>query len=238
LLLGLLLAAFVVPPSFAQAPDSPSAEPDRSSSRALPVPRELPAEQKPRPAPAKPPAPPALPPLADCAPPLVHETLPLPQLLLVPHREATTIPTLTLREVEIGRTREMEIGFREEKQVVTEIQVRPRQEDRLMNYMDMKPVTVTDCTGHCHTEYHPCPAVKTVKVTVYDTVPVQREVVIKVPVLKPGRELVVKKMVVFPTATAGIKETFEAVTVPNEVNVLVPACPHPPLPEPPVLHHP
>jgi hypothetical protein len=154
----------------------------------------------------------------------ITKTIPHTQVLLVPHEHATTLPDWKLRPVETGRLPEGPVlDFREEKQVVTELRLQPRQVEEQVVCNESKPVTVTDpCTGCCHTEYRTCPVVKTVKVTVYDTVPVQREVLVRVPVLKPGGEVVVKQLTLVPEAVPAVERRFHAVTTHNELKVVVP----------------
>jgi hypothetical protein len=145
-------------------------------------------------------------------------------VLLVPHETATTLPDWKLRAVEVGRIPEgWSLDFREEKQIVTELRLEPHQVEEKVVCNESKPVTVTDpCTGHCHTEYHSCSVVKTVKVTVYETVPIQREVVVRVPTLKPGGELAVKKLALDPLDVPALERRFHAVTTHNELKVVVP----------------
>jgi hypothetical protein len=168
---------------------------------------------------------------------VVVKTIPQTQVLLVPHERATTLPAWTLKPVEVGRLPAGPVlDFHEERQWVTELSVRPRQVEEQVVCNESHPVTVTDpCTGHCHTEYRTCPVVKTVKVTVYDTVPVRREVVVRVPTLRPGGELLVKKLVLLPDTVPAVERTFEAVTTHNELTVVVPV---PPCPPPPPCTHP
>jgi hypothetical protein len=170
-----------------------------------------------------------------CAVPVIEKTICLPRSTLIEQQEATTLPKLTLREVEAGRALECPaLDFREERHTVTEITLKPREVEQQVTCVESKPVTVTDpCTGHCHTEYHQCPVVRTVKVTVYEKVPVQREVLVRVPVLKPGRELVIKQLVLDCTTQPAIAKSYQVETVPNEIHMVVPAC-QAPCPPPPV----
>jgi hypothetical protein len=156
-----------------------------------------------------------------------EKTIPYGQVLLVPQERATTLPQWTLREVEVGRGPGGPVlSFHEERRTVTELELRPREVEQQVVCTESKPETVTDpCTGRCHTVYRPCEVVKTVKVKAYDTVPVQREVIVRVPVLKPGPDVVVKKLVLDKATVPAVETTFKAVHVPNEIKVLVPGCP-------------
>jgi hypothetical protein len=152
------------------------------------------------------------------------KTIPHTHVLLVPHDNATTLPDWQLRPVEVGRLPEGPVlDFREEKQVVCELRLQPRQVEEQVVCNESRPVTVTDpCTGRCHIEYRTCPVVKTVKVTVYETVPVQREVLVRVPVLKPGGEVVVKQLTLVPETVTAVERRFHAETTHNELKIVVP----------------
>src|SRR4051794_550243 len=64
------------------------------------------------------------PPAAPCPPPPVcQKSLTQRQILLVPREEATTLPKLTLREVEVGVLPGLALDFVEQKQRVTELRL-------------------------------------------------------------------------------------------------------------------
>jgi hypothetical protein len=149
-------------------------------------------------------------------------------VLLVPHDHATTIPDWKLRETEVGRIPGGPVlDFREERQCVTELEVKEQEVEQQVVCHESKPVTVTcPLTGQTRTEYEMCPVVRTVKVKVYQTLPVQRQVIVRVPCLKQGPDLLVKKLVLHEATVPAIARTYQVVTTPNEV--AVPACP--PLP--------
>jgi hypothetical protein len=172
-----------------------------------------------------------------CAPPVIIQNVPTRQVLLVPHEEATTLPKLTLREVEVGRAQAgFVLDFVEKKCTVTEIQLKECEVEQKVVSIEHKPVTVTDpVTGKCCTVYQSCPVEKTIKVKVSKPVPVPREVVIRVPVLKPGPELVVKKLVLDTTTEAAVKTTFSAIDTVTNIPIVVPVPPPPP-PPPPCPH--
>jgi hypothetical protein len=211
----------------------------RQSPSILPPPQPVeptPQEPLPRPVENQPPArflpPPAVEmahdgPAAHCAPPVIEKSIPHTQVLLVPRERATTLPDWKLRAVEVCRIPEGPVlDFREEKQIVTELRLQARQVEEQVVCNESKPVTVIDpCTGKCRTEHRLCPVVKTVKVTVYETVPIKREVVVRIPILKPGGEVAVKKLVLDPTDTPAVERRFHAVTTHNELKVVVPV-PH------------
>src|SRR5262249_159668 len=144
---------------------------------------------------------------------------------------ATTLPDWKLREVEVGRMPGGPVlDFCEQKQTVTELRLDEQEITQEVVINESKPVTVIDpCTGCTRTEYQMCPVVKIVKVKVYNPVPVCKQVIVRVPVLKPGPEQIVRKLVVHETTIPAIARTLEAVTTQNEVHVAVPApvCPLP-----------
>jgi hypothetical protein len=170
------------------------------------------------------------------APPVVEKSIPTTQVLLVPHEQATTAPDWKLREVELGRHQGGPVlDFEEQKQVVTEMKLQEREVEQQVVCMEQRPVTVTDPhTGKCHTEQTVCPVVRTVKVKVYEVVPVQREVAVRIGVLKPGGQEVIKGLVLDRTTLPAVERTYQAVTTHNELRVVVPLPP----PPPPCLDHP
>jgi hypothetical protein len=108
--------------------------------------------------------------------------------------------------------------------------LKPREVVQDVPCTTMVPTTVTDpCTGQCRTEYKSCPVVRQVKITVYDSVPVERIVVVAVPCLKPGKPLQVSKLVVDTTIEPAIRTRMQVLTMPNEVHV-PPCCALPPNP--------
>ncbi len=231
----LLLPLFALQ-GFCQPPSKEAPPPRPEGVRPLP-------EKMPPPAEVPPPLPgPPLGPIFPdgCAPPIIEKTIPHIQVLLVPHESATTMPAWKLRDVDLGCAPGGPVlDFHEEKQVVTEMVLKERQIDQQVVCDETRPVTVTDCMGHCHTEYQLCPVVKVVKVTVFEPVPEQRIVLVRVPYLKPGPPLKVQKVAVDEITVPAIERRFEVITTPNEITVHVPApvCPIPPPPACPVGVH-
>jgi hypothetical protein len=161
----------------------------------------------------------------SCAPP--GRTLSLPRMTLMEVQEATTIPRLNLREEVVGKACGLDVEYKEEKQIVTEWALKPREVVKEVLCTRMVPVTIVDCTGHPHTEYRSEPIVRAVKLVVYDAVPVERVVVVAVPCLKPGKPLLVKKLVVDTTMEPAICTRLQLLTMPNQVQVPVCPCPIP-----------
>jgi hypothetical protein len=130
-----------------------------------------------------------------------------------------------LRDEFVGYVQGLEVEYKEVRETVTEMVAKPREVTRDVIVTEMVPVTVTDpCNGKCHTEYQPCQAVKQVKTVEVDIVPQQREVVIRVPQLKPAAPLEVRRLVLDVTSRAAIETRLHLHTVPNEVAVPPPAC--------------
>lgn len=166
-------------------------------------------------------------------PPTVERPYCHTDVLLVPKEKATTAPNWKLRDVEIDRVRTGPVlDFVEEKRFVIVMNLHSREVEQVVTVTESHPVTVTDpSTGKCRTEYQPREVVKTVKVKVHEVVPVQREVVIRVPVLKPGPEAVIQRIQLEKTTVPAIEHRFDAVTTPSANKValplphVAPACP-------------
>jgi hypothetical protein len=107
--------------------------------------------------------------------------------------------------------------------------LKPREVEQQMTYMKLVLETTVDpCTGKPCTIQKQVPAEKTVKVTVFDTECVDREVIVRVPVLVPvEREVLVKRFVLDSTTEPAICKKLHAETVPNEIKVQVPVQPLP-----------
>jgi hypothetical protein len=182
------------------------------------------------------PSPPVVPPLSpdvvapSCAP-CPARTIAVPRLTLMEQQAATTIPQMRVREEVVGRAVGLDVEYREQKQVVVEWTLKPREIVKDVPCTTMVPVTITDpCTGQCRTEYKSCPVVRQVRLTVYDPVPVERIVVVAVPCLKPGTPLQISKLCVDTTHEPAIATRLQLLAVPNQVHV-PPCCALPPAPK-------
>ncbi|HEY7158664.1 MAG TPA: hypothetical protein VH575_32265 [Gemmataceae bacterium] len=203
------------------APTGARAQERKPGEETLPPPTPLPStELPPMPVPAAPELPPIGPACAACP----AKTISVPRLTLMEQQSATTIPKMNLREEVVGKAYGLDVEFREEKQIVTEWSVKPREVIQEVPCTTMVPVKTTDpCTGECRTEYKSCPVVRQVKIIVNEPVPVQRVVTVSVPCLKPGNPLLVKKLAVDVTMEPAICTKMQLLTMPNEV--YVPSCP-------------
>jgi hypothetical protein len=144
----------------------------------------------------------------------------------VEEQRAVVVPRFRLREEAIGYTQGLDVEYKPEKQVVVEWLMKPREVLQDVVVSKLLPITVTDCEGHCHTEFQSCPVVEQRKVTVFESVPEQREVVIQVPHLKPGVPLEIRHLVLDTEMRAAIESRMKLHVVPNDVNLTIP-CPAP-----------
>ena len=156
-----------------------------------------------------------------------ERSLTVNKLTLVPEEKAITIPKMALREVEVCRDKitKLELTFAEEKRTVTEMVLKPRVEAQQVVVMTLKEETVVDpVTCKPCKVMKQCPVVQTVKVTVYDTVPEERTVLVRVPCLKPvEQEVSIRKLVVDETTVAAILRQYHYLLVPTELPI--PLCP-------------
>jgi len=206
------------------------AQPPKESPPPIP-----PQEKLPPPSPPKellpPPLPEMLPPAegvphapdCPCPPPMREKVACLTQGLLVPKERAITVPDWKLRDVEVGRLPDLKLDFVEQKHVVTETKLEVREVEQQVVCRESKPVQVTDpCTGHCRTEWVPCEVVKTVKVKVYEPVCIPQEVIVRVPVVKPGPDRIVKRVILDEATAPAIERTFDAIINPHKIPFLAP----------------
>jgi hypothetical protein len=187
-------------------------------------------EPLPKPEPLPSPTPVELPP--PCAGGFqVEKTICLPRILLVEIQKAITVPKMKLREEVVGRDtiQKLEITWKEEKHKITEMKAVPRTVEEQVCTTKVEPETTTDpATGKPCTIYKTVPVIKTVKITVYDVVPVEREVIVRMPCIKEVPQPVeIRKLVVDCTEEAAILKRWDMILTPNEIKVLLPACPIP-----------
>jgi len=174
-----------------------------------------------------------------CCTPLVEQTYPVRRIQIAEVQQLTTLPRLPVRE-EIVKVPFLgtDIEYREEKQTVTVMVPKPRQEMREVRSISIvQETTVDPCTGCPCTTSKEVPNCRSVPVEVIDYVPEQRTYVIKVPVLKCVEKLaVVKRVVVDCTEVPALITRFQAVESAAEITAPRPAClppiaPAPPLPD-------
>lgn len=179
-----------------------------------------------------------LPPAACPAPcaPAVEKTIPHHRIYLLEDQEATTLPRLTPRAVEVGREvrTQLDVEYQETRFSVTEMELKPRTVEQEVVVCSVVPETVPDpITGKPCTVYTKRQDVKKVKVTVYDLVPVEKHYVHRTPFLRPReQEVTVKQLVLDETTEPAVRKTLRAVPVQQEIKLSIPApaCPAPCLP--------
>jgi hypothetical protein len=225
LLPGLLVGGWALLVPYCQAQ-----EPIPAPSRELPVaqPSERPrlpdTTPKPKPVVEAGPAAEAAYPLA--CPPTVEKHLGGREIYLHEVQSATTLPKLTLRTEDVARATHVypEVAWSEQRFSRTEIQMKSREEERDVVCTQMEKATEVDCHGVAHTVYKAVPVVRRVKITVYDPVPVQKDYLLRTPYLKPvPHEMLVRKLAVDATLEPAIQKRWEAIPVPWQATVPVPA---------------
>lgn len=167
---------------------------------------------------------------ACCCPPVEEKPYHFKKIRLVENQEVKLVPNVAAVEA-IGTIPycDLAVEYREEKRTVTVMALKPRVEERLVHTMTLVPhKTVDPCTGCTKVEYATCPICKMVKVQVFDQVPEQREITVKVPVLRPvEKELQVRSFVLNKAPQPKVFRSFEALVLPTEGTLHVPPCPQP-----------
>jgi hypothetical protein len=168
--------------------------------------------------------------------PTLEKTIHGVNVFLQEVQKAITVPNLTLRDVVSPPCKRpsIKLDWREEKHPVTEIVMKPHEvEQEVVCTKTEKVTTIDPCTGKPCTVFKEVPYVKKVKITEFEAVPVQRQIVVRIPVLKPVEEEIrIKTLAVDHTREAAIRKELRAITIPWEVHVQVPVG-LPPLPLPP-----
>jgi hypothetical protein len=151
---------------------------------------------------------------------------------IVERQEATTAPEYKLRD-EVCRTTVpgLEVDYHEERRIVADVELRPHvSEQQVTCYTTRLVEEIDPCTGKACLVHKQVPEVRTVKVTCYETVPVQRIVVVRVPVLKEvPRPVAVHRLALDVNTVPAIRKTYEGIFLEEKVAVPPPA-PVPPLP--------
>jgi hypothetical protein len=126
------------------------------------------------------------------------------------------LSVLEAREVPVEEKRPtFELTFKTETRKFTEYVIKERKVKREVPYTDLVPETETDPhTGHCTTVLKPCAKVKVVESVEFYSAPVEREVVVEIPYLKPAEETVTRKTIIFEWKTVYNKEDC-AIRVPG-----------------------
>ena len=183
-----------------------------------------------------------VPPPRETPPPVAADacgpTISVPKFYLQEIQTATTLPRTVLRDEVIGvQPGGPVLDYVEQRQFITVLEMRPHPVEQEVTCITSQPITTVDSCGKPCTIYQPVPVVKKVVVTVVEPVSVQKEVIVSVPVLRPGRDLVVRRLAADQITIPAVESRFNLLTVPNEVAAPapppwpVPACPGPSCPE-------
>jgi hypothetical protein len=114
------------------------------------------------------------------------------------------------------------IDYVEQRQTVSAVEMKPHTVEQEVTCMTSQPVTTADSCGKPCTTYQQVPVVKKVTITVFEPVTVQKEVIVRVPVLKPGKDLIVRRLVADEVTIPAVESRFNLITIPNEVAVPTP----------------
>jgi hypothetical protein len=118
---------------------------------------------------------------------------------IVEDQSVITLPVQTVRAVPVGRETQVDmvVDYRDEKRTVTVMELQPRKVERQITVYTPEAVNKVDpCTGHCTTEYIQVPSVKTIILEEFCTVPVEKTVIVRVPVVKAvNTEIEVRRLV-------------------------------------------
>ena len=163
-------------------------------------------------------------------------TISLPKYYLQEVQSATTLPHMFLRDEIVGtQPGGPVLDFVEQRQFITVVEMKSHEVEQEVACTKCEPVATVDSCGKPCTTYQQVPVVRKVKITVFEPVSVQKEVIVRVPVLKCGPDLLVKRVILCEETIPAIETRFNLITIPNEVSVPAPiaapcpasACPRP-----------
>ena len=99
------------------------------------------------------------------------------------------------------------VKFKEEEQTFTEMEVRPREVPKKVTYCTTEPVTTTDpVTGHTTTCMKQVQHTKTVKETIFESVPVKRVLKVQKPYLAKDTAEIQHKTTIYEWKTDMVKK--------------------------------
>ncbi|MBL8795969.1 MAG: hypothetical protein JNM56_18855 [Planctomycetia bacterium] len=179
------------------------------------------------------PAPPCLAPVTTCCDPrCCDKVVDSTSITLYERQEATVLPELNIREVVTrAPTTKFDVDYKEEKRCVIIMVPKARDVQRLVKSIHWIPETSVDpCTGCCCTTYKPVENCKVETIQIFEPVPEQREVTVRVPVLKAvPSEVAVTHLTADWSSKPAIVTKLDMKMVPTKV--CVPGtCPPPPPP--------
>ncbi len=139
---------------------------------------------------------------------------PVPKVLY--YERLVPVQIIEGREViQVDKVPTLDLVFREEKRVVTDMVMKPREVSRVVCYTALEPTVEVDCHGHACTVMKPVERTRIQKDLEFVAVPVERTELVMVPFLKEIEELVPRKTVLLEYHTVMQKKGF-ALGVPSE----------------------
>jgi hypothetical protein len=139
----------------------------------------------------------------------------------------TVVTELATREVKTPTVRTVwETVYNDTKEVRTVIELVPRPSvKKVMSYKMVPCTTVDPCTGCPKTTYHPEPYEQEIPCTVYDSVPVKKEVLVTRGCLKPVKKVFdVVQLVPELKPVKKVYQVESTVMVPQVFVIKVPVC--------------
>ena len=161
---------------------------------------------------------PEVPPPVKTPPPLEghpRPCAPVPKVLW--YERDVPVQIIEPREViQLDKVPTLDLVFRPEKRVVTDMVMKPREVGRVVCYTTLEPTVETDpCTGQPHTVLKPVERTRIQKDLEFVAVPVERTEIVMVPFLKEVEEIVPRRTILFEYHTVMQKKGF-ALGVPSE----------------------
>ncbi len=162
----------------------------------------------------------------------------MPSFVLQEIQAATTLPRIDLHDELVGtQCGGPVLDYVEQRQTITVLELVPHPAEQEVVCTKAVPTTTVDECGKCCTVYEQVPDVKKVIITVFEPKNVEKEVIVRVPVLKPGPDMLVRRLRMDAYTIPAIESRFNLLTVPNELAVpeaplfsppcAAPACPAP-----------
>jgi|SRR6516162_553869 hypothetical protein len=161
---------------------------------------------------------------SSCA--ATEKTICTKKVYLIPEQCATTLPRMALREVEVCKEKRtiLQLDWREEKFECTEMELKENTAEQEVTCLTVKEEKTTDpATGATCTVYKQVPETVRVKISTFELVPVQRQYVVRIPLLKSEeRDVVVKKLEVDRSTIPAVATRYRAETIPCEMKLQLP----------------
>jgi hypothetical protein len=105
-------------------------------------------------------------------------------------------PALAVREVQTEKkAKTVVLAYKEEKRVCTEVVIKPREIETVVSETVMVPDPSCSAGGHCQPVLKPITQTRVVKKTIYEAVPREKIVVVRIPYLKEVEGVVTDKAI-------------------------------------------